>query len=492
MSDLSFYVGLSGLDAQQTVLDAISNDIANSTTPGYQRQQVQLQPLAADPPGSGVSVASIQNVSDAAITAQMLAASSAASEANSLSQVLQAAQGLFPEPSSSGISSQLQALWSAFNTAASNPTNTAARAQVVDAAASLASSLNDAATQISQLAAETTAQIQDTVNQDNSLLQQVASLNSQITADQSEPGASPTALEDQRNELTQQLASDLGITVRDQSNGSVSVYLDGFELVQGGRADQLGFQTSSNQVTIADPSNPTSPLGSVSPQGSLGGLVAGLSYLASVAPNSITSQLNAFASSLAQVVNTQLEAGAYYTSGSGGTLVAQAGIPLFVASDGSASITASNIAVNPALQANPGELALSAPPGSPTSGPGDGSNAQALAALGNAPTNSSGYYVGSPGVGYQLPASTYQSMLSPSALYQGFVSNLGTAVSNAQTAAKAAQAASQTAQSAWQSVSGVDQNEEMVAMLQAQQAYEAAAKVISTVNATIQYLLSTV
>ncbi|MGH9103898.1 MAG: flagellar hook-associated protein FlgK [Acidimicrobiales bacterium] len=474
MSDLGLYIAASGIQAQTIGLDSVNEDLANVNTPGYERQRVNLSPLTANQMGSGVGISSIENVSSALANAQAMSTGAASSSAAALSQLLSTAQAAFPEPSSSGLQSQLSSFWSTWDTLGNDPTNSAARQQVVDAGQLLVNSLHTASQTLAATSAQATQQIGSTLTNDNKVLGEVAQLNQSVA--EAQPLGGGAALVDQRNQLLTQLSNDLGVTTSEQPNGSVTVYLQGVMLVQGNQAVSLRADPSSSSlVDVYDQPTDASPLASASAGGTVGGLGAAIGTLTSSSPTSLQSQLDAVASSLAGAVNNQLGKGYYYATGSA---TGTAGVPLFQ-TVGLPPVTAANITLNPAVAADPTELAAAS---SATSGPNDGTNAQAMAELATAPTGASGGFLPPGPAGFS----------SPDALYQVFIGQLGTVVAGASASATATANQAKAATAAQQAISGVDPNEEMVQMLAYQNAYQASAKALSTVNATIQSLLAAV
>jgi flagellar hook-associated protein 1 FlgK len=76
--------------------------------------------------------------------------------------------------------------------------------------------------------------------------------------------------------------------------------------------------------------------------------------------------------------------------------------------------------------------------------------------------------------------------------YNAFVSRVGSDVKSAQNAQSTAQAVLTAVSNQRQSVDGVSIDEEMTNLIQYQQAYQAAARVMNTINETLSTLLSTV
>ena len=70
------YVGLSGIQAQQSALNVVGNNIANVNTPNYSRQQADLtanQALASGGVyfGTGVSLTAVQGIRDQFLDLQL-------------------------------------------------------------------------------------------------------------------------------------------------------------------------------------------------------------------------------------------------------------------------------------------------------------------------------------------------------------------------------------------------------------------------------------
>jgi flagellar hook-associated protein FlgK len=127
---------------------------------------------------------------------------------------------------------------------------------------------------------------------------------------------------------------------------------------------------------------------------------------------------------------------------------------------------AGSVAVSSSLLNNPQQLA-----GSRTGQPGDASNFQRITNLQDALLL---------GNGTQTLGQFYAAM----------VGDVGTRVQSLNQQQSAQQLIGQNLQARQQAISGVDPNEELVHILESQRAFQMAAKYISTVNATVDQLLS--
>lgn len=467
MSNAGLYIGLSGVLAQSQGLDVVSQNIANSQTPGYVRENTNMsavvQPGAAI--GSGVTVTSISQFTDSFLQTQAYSAGAASSSANSYAASLNSAQTNFQEPSPSGINEQLSAFWNAFDQVGNHPDQSAGRQQLIGIAQQIATTLNSNSQGLTDLYNSQVTSIGLTVASLNQQLSSVASLNSQITALTGQNGAN--SLIDQRNQVLNSISNEVGARITNNPDGSVTVLAGGVTLVSGSTAQTLTLSAPTAPpipapggavVSIVASSTGTSlPITS----GSVGGQLQALNgpiptYAAS---------LNSFASSFATQVNNILTSGYVYQpyNATPPPTPPPNGLPMFVSSATGQPITAATISINSAISSNPFNIAAAQSYNQPL----DGTNAQAIAALGSLPN-------------------------PPDAKYTAIVSQVGLDVSSGQARANTQSMNAQSATAALESVTGVNTNQELVNMLAYQQGYQASAKVISTVASAIQSLLAAV
>ncbi|MHB8262636.1 MAG: flagellar hook-associated protein FlgK [Acidimicrobiales bacterium] len=460
MSDASLYTALSGLQTARAGLATTAQDISNVNTPGFQRETAAISTVDNGGMlgiGGGSQVSNIVQASNAFLQAASLQADASVSNLTASQQVLSSIQAVFPEPSTYGMSEQLSTFWSAWDAVAQNPSSEAPRTALVSNAQNVAAALNQASSQLDTLANQTTTQISTTVSQVNQLLAQVANLNQQVVSVGG--GSRANSLVDQRNQIVSQLAQDIGATVRTQSDGSATVSVGGVTLVQGNVADTVQIATSmSGQFSLT--SKMTGATLDVT-NGAAAGLLASLNtYIPAY-----QAKINGVAADLASTVNTQLASGYYYDSTTG-TWVS--GIPMFLNSfTGTTSgVTAAGIEVNPAVVANPQDIAASSTNVTPDA-TNNGANAQAMAELFNATGG-------------------------PDKAYRSLIENIGSQVQGANQQLQTQTSVQTAASQALQSATGVSTDAEMVKSVQYQQAYQAAAKVIAVTATAMQSLLAAV
>jgi flagellar hook-associated protein 1 FlgK len=442
---VSLQTALSGLRAAQAQMNTIGQNMANVNTPGYTRQLVDLtEALPYQSPsgwlGTGVDVSGITRARDAFLDARVRSTSDTQAGLQARADLLQSTETVMGEPSQ-GISGPLAAVWSAFENAASSPADTGARTAALGALDNLATRVRQVAAGWSQIRGDVQQSLSAAVTDVNSKLGQLATLNGAIAASTS---GSPNDLLDQRDVLLDKLATEAGATSILSPDGTARVVIGGLSVVNGTSATPLTLQAGG---TLADPSGTTAVAG-----GTIGGYQT---FLSSDLP-AYQAQLDGFATDLANALNA--------AHANGFTPAGQPGGPLLTYNPSSAAATLS------AAITDPSKLALSSAAGPPFP-TYNGVNAQALADLRTASVASGG-------------------TLSLGGALQSLVTGLAATTSNVVGTAQSQSSLLQSMQSARQASQGVSIDEEMANMMEAQRAYQAAARVMTAVDQNLDTLVN--
>jgi flagellar hook-associated protein 1 len=438
----SLLIGMQALEVSQGELNATSNNIANSNTPGYTRE---IPDVSENPEtvsgntvsGGGVSLNGLQSVRDELLDLQIQQQTSAQSSADTASSALQQVQTNF---SSTGndIASAFSAFSSGLAQLSATPSSTSAQAGVMTSGQNLAEAFNTTANGLTTEQSAMNTQVTQTVAQINSLTGQIAQLNgqvSQLTA----AGQSGGTVEDQRDELVQQLSQLTGISVTQSSDGEVITTGNGTPLVMGNQSFSLQTTTGSDGMQHVLDSNGTDITSAIQ-GGQLGGSIQTRDQ---VIPSYLT-QLNTLASQFATAFNAA-QAQGYDSTGNVGQNFFSVPASLAGAAAGiTVSIT------------DPSQIAVSS---DGTAG-SNGNVANLSAALTNA-----------------LPSGQ-----SPSQAYANLVFQVGNDASNASTQSTAIGQNILQLTNQQSSVSGVSIDEETTNLIQYQTAYEAAARIVSTIQ----------
>ncbi len=433
----SLSLAAEALDAEDGAIAITNNNIANVNTVGYSRQTVNLsaEALAGGADG-GVSFGGYTSVRDQLLNISTNNKISDQGSLDTQSTALSAVDSAF-SGTTTGIGAALSTFFSSLSGLSSNPTDSSARQSVLSAAARLASAFQQGASSLTTAQTDANTQVSTTVAQINQITQQIASLNGQLSTVGTGSGQGGGALEDQRDQLTAQLAKLTGVSETQTEGQPTLTTANGSPLVVAGKAYALQVSTGADglqHITDASGADVTASLTG----GSLGGA---LNLRDATIPQFLT-QLNTLATQFASAVNSAQATG-YDSTGASGQ-------PMF-------SVSGTNASAGLAV-------ALSSASGIAASSDGSAGSSGNLTNLLAVQTNA-------------LPSGQ-----TPIDSYASLTTSVGSAASNASTSLKATNLSLQQLTAQQGAISGVSIDEESTNLIRYQQAYTAAAHVISTVN----------
>lgn len=440
------------LEADQSALSIVANNVANANTPGYTRelpnwQENQPLTIGGVSYGRGVSQTGATSVRDNVLQKRLIQQQQLASASGARLTALNTVQALFtPASGAAGstageIGTDITSFFSAISSLEGYPTSNPLRQQVLSSAATLAGDISNAAislegrkSALDQDAAAVTSQV-------NALTSAIASLNRQIQSTSAAAGAG--TLEDLRQQDISQLSQLVGINQITTDNKGLSISTtSGQMLVMEGSSFQLttGSVSGSTHFFVGT-KDVTSQLASGG--GELGGY---LTARDGDIPNVLAS-LDQLAYSVSTQVNTLNNAG---TDLSGDNLNAG---DIF-SQPAQVTGSASSMAV---LMTDPSHIAAAAL----GQGMGDSANATAMANLGN------------------------QSIVNgqkPTDYYSNFVTVLGSTIAGVQAENTAQNASVTQLQSQNSALSSVNLNDEAAFMQQFERSYQAASQVFTMLD----------
>ena len=330
MSDV-FGISVSALQAFQQAINVTSNNVANASTPGYDRETVNLteaipQSNGAATIGAGVVVSGIDRAFSQAAANQLNTSQSSLGQLNALQSYANQIDNLFGT-TAGGLSTALQNFYSAFSDVATNPTSTASRQALLGQAQSVASSFQNASGELNSLNTDVNSRITADVTQINSIAKAISTLNNQIvTGTAQNGGQQPNELLDQRDQLVSSLSQLVNISTTTDTNGALNVFVgNGQPLVLQGQVTGLttvANQFNATQLEIGNTAS-SAVISSNITGGDLGGLLSARSQVINPALNS----LGQIATALSQTVNSQ-QAQGLDLSGKLGAPLFSVGTPL--------------------------------------------------------------------------------------------------------------------------------------------------------------------
>ncbi|MGG7163924.1 flagellar hook-associated protein FlgK [Clostridium ihumii] len=219
----TMHVSKLGMFAQQSALNTTSHNIANQATPGYSRQHVVLKtarPITLAGPGqigTGVNVVAIERTRDIFLDHQVRRETSNLASSTAKEKYLSKLEGIYNEPSDSGISKLLSEYFDAWQTLSTNPEKLEAKQVVVQTAKQLTEFLSHTSKQIDGAISNLEDEKKDVVTQVNTILDQLNEVNKQIKK-VTLMGNNPNDLLDSRDLLLDELSTKFGIDVKADGN----------------------------------------------------------------------------------------------------------------------------------------------------------------------------------------------------------------------------------------------------------------------------------
>ncbi|MEF9949482.1 MAG: flagellar hook-associated protein FlgK, partial [Comamonas sp.] len=194
--------------------------------------------------GNGVDVATIMRNFSELLSRQATAATAVSASDTARSQSLNQMQEVF-SGGKSGLGTAISDMMNAFGDVASAPTDASSRQVVLTRMNELAARFRGASAQLDELDYSTRQQMSNDVNVVNSLAEQVAALNAQISR-AAATGQTPNDLLDKRDQLVRDINKYVQTSTVDGGDGSISLFIGGSQpLVLGQSTAKLSLQESS-------------------------------------------------------------------------------------------------------------------------------------------------------------------------------------------------------------------------------------------------------
>jgi flagellar hook-associated protein 1 FlgK len=455
----SLYLSSSALRTQQQGVEIAGQNLANVNNPAYARQRLVLATntpvqTSIGPQGTGVQAVAIQQIRDAMLDGQIQGETSITSLLQAQQSALQnaeaglgerlegstAATGTDSVGATGGLASALSGLFNAFQTLSTSPSSLTSRQGVITQAQQLATQFNQVNQRLDSLHDQLNQSIQTDVASANELLSGIAGLNKQITLAEAGGGGTANDLRDLRQGKLEDLAKLVNFQSATTAEGAVNIVVNGQLLVSGAEVqDRLEtYDAGGGQVLVR-------AAGSGAPLTLTGGSVQGAIEARDNALGSLQGGLNQLAAQLITQVN------AVY--GNGYDLKGGTGADLFTGTN------AGDMGVNAALAGDASKLQVAGVAGAA----GDNQVAVALAQLGSAPQAA-------------LGGQTFSEH------YNTTITGLGFALASVNTQLSEQQAVQNMLDHQRQSVSGVSVDEEMIDLVKYQRAFEASARLVSTID----------
>ncbi|MBK6732608.1 MAG: flagellar hook-associated protein FlgK [bacterium] len=445
---------LSALFAAQAGLATTGHNIANANTPGYSRQLVQFAARRPDMTavgaiGRGVEVEGVRRIQDEFILNNLRSQTARGESYAAVDSALSEVESILGSIDNDHLGDALTRFFGAWNALAQPTITDSLKENVVTSAVSLVTDLHSIDESLTALETNIESSIQLEIGNLNRLLTQVADLNRQIMSAEA-GGQEANDLRDQRDLLITQVSSIAEVSTYEREDGTKDVILAGRTMVARDSVTlfESAYEKSADGYRMTIVTNGTKQAVRLSL-----GKLEGLMTSRDVHITNVRAQLDGVARKLIEDVN------ALHTQG---RTLSGSGLQFFTGDN------MHTIGVNQELIDNSGLVAIGR-----TTAPGDNELALAIANLGNV---SSG--IGGDDTVNDVYRSLLTELASNRSTYEFMVVNQQDVVV--------------ALESKLASIAGVSLDEEGAAMVRYQNSYNAAAKIVATVQEMYDTLMNMV
>ncbi|MFN0150903.1 MAG: flagellar hook-associated protein FlgK [bacterium] len=462
-------IGKRALFASQTGLQVTGQNIANANTPGYSRRVVEQSPasgvrLPEGVLGSGADTHRIARSRDEHVETRLLRARSDLGRATARAQDLRELESLVGDLGDDTISSGLRDFFDSWEELSLAPESMLLRQTAISSGAKIATRLNTLSNDLSGMRNRFLTEIPAEIDGVNAAVGRIAELSRRI-GEVEAGGLEASDLRDQRGIEISRLSETIDVNVTEAANGSFLVRIGGVVIADGERTLRISLATRESDAAASasggagDAELRLSVEGvDVTPQG--GTLAARLEASRTLIP-SYLSALDEIAQGLATSVNAIHEV-SYSLDGKSGARFFETGVD---GEMGESAGAAARLRVASAIVNDARALAVSG-----NGSPGNNGGARGIAELDSAPTQRGG-------------------TRSISDLALAFSETVAADTAEATFLEEAGAGFVASLENRRDAVSGVSLDEEALNLIKYQQAYEAAARVVSIANEMMETLL---
>lgn len=274
---------LSGLAASQAGLRTVSNNIANVATPGYAREQIALSTGVTAGRVTGVVVGEPSRIADRFLQTTVYQRAGDLGRADVTANYLDQLQAFLGAPGAEqGLPARLDAISAAATTMTGSPGSEQDVASFTSTVQDALLSMQQTQSDVDDLRGQVESEVGYTVDRINTLLQRIYTLNDTVSQMQG-LGRSASGAADQRDSAIEELSGLVSITVREQSDGRVTIDTASGAALLDKRLRQLSYPTAGQGVSqpvyptigirFADGPSTGESLDSAAVGGKLGGLL---------------------------------------------------------------------------------------------------------------------------------------------------------------------------------------------------------------------------
>ena len=224
----SLYIGRSGLDAAKYSVDVTSNNITNENTAGYVKRVINTSELSTleDDIGNGVSFDSVTRSTSVYLYDKLVSQDSLSSYYEAEDSILSNIEMMFSETENTGFSSTLSNFFDSVETLRGDPTNLIYKNDFSSQAEFVVEGIKSLNEDLNEEISSNKLQLEDDVKTVNNILENIISLNEQIL----QSNTTSIDLLDKRDTLEKELSSYVDIEVN-RSSSTYNLKVSGVNVI---------------------------------------------------------------------------------------------------------------------------------------------------------------------------------------------------------------------------------------------------------------------
>ncbi len=242
MSSLSSALNyaLAGLSTNAAQSALVSRNVSNAGQENYTRKTADVYTM----PGGAPSVIGYTRSTDKQLLEKLLGATSNSVSKQAVLDSLTRLSGVLGAgDGGTTLGEKITALQQSLKTYESNPSNDTLATQVLAAAGTVTSALNDASTEIQSVRSDADQAMAESVDRVNNLLSQFKVVNDTVVRGQGSPADLTDAL-DLRDGILKQLSEEIGISTLSRSNSDLVIFASGGAVLFEGTPRTVSFSPS--------------------------------------------------------------------------------------------------------------------------------------------------------------------------------------------------------------------------------------------------------
>lgn len=259
----SFYIGATGIQANQYALNATAHNITNAGTDGYSRQQILLSDMnyikigrtgiGNNLSGLGTTIADVRLVRDRFVDKAYREELGREEYYQSKYNVVSEVQNYFGELENSSFRTTMQNLWTTAEELQKESNSIVTRSAFIAQAVTFAEQANEIYEELTTYQKSLNKEIKDQVDQINELANTIYDLNKKIQAVEASGVESANDFRDQRDHALDTLAGLISISYHENPDGQVDVYAERRTLVSMDRVYELDTKPVSDDCEYLIP-----------------------------------------------------------------------------------------------------------------------------------------------------------------------------------------------------------------------------------------------